>query len=190
MRAVPTTLWVMMWTPLIMAAKTTTRKSTTSVFQQPSPSIKTIGETSTTILDANNASISTDSRRSKLSPTSALSPIPIALPDPPPPPPPRTSQNTSSLPLPLPIAPTTSLRSPSLFPPNGLANRTSCQCAASAVRGIYCGSCSQIKPCAYGSNCWASMFSCGEGCVDYGWSAHCAQAARDAAGEVNCPIVW
>lgn len=93
--------------------------------------------------------------------------------------PPRKSASSS---------PSPSLRSPSLFPPNGLADTTMCQCAPGTPVGIYCGYCSQIRSCKKGSSCWASAYSCGDACMDFGFLAHCAKAARTSESKANCPF--
>ncbi|KAH9870050.1 hypothetical protein J1614_006972 [Plenodomus biglobosus] len=163
----------------------TTKTVTTTDFPDYSSSIETSRQTMTVTVDSNNVSASTDYM---LHATSTQSSIGTTLPEISPSN--WMRESTSSLSTSTVAPQTTSIRSPSLFPPNGLANHVSCQCSATAPRGIYCGYCSQIKTCTPGSNCWASMFSCGKQCKDYGWNAHCAQAARTTPNEVNCPIQW
>jgi hypothetical protein len=65
---------------------------------------------------------------------------------------------------------------------NGTTSTSSCQCARSAVAGIYCSYCSQIRSCERGEDCWANAYSCGETCAGYGALEHCAEAAVSGRG--------
>lgn len=163
----------------------TTKTATTTNFRDYSSSIEPSSQTMTATVDNNNVSACIDYMLHTAStPSSIGTTLPEMSPST------WIRESTSSLSTSTVAPQTTTMRSPSLFPPNGLANSISCQCSATAPRGIYCGYCSQIKTCTPGSNCWASMFSCGKQCKDYGWNAHCAQAARTTPKEMNCPIQW
>ncbi|KAF2849154.1 hypothetical protein T440DRAFT_508935 [Plenodomus tracheiphilus IPT5] len=165
---------------------TTTTTATTTILPNSPPSIKTSWRTITVTANSNNPSAPIDYvlyPPSTSLPTSFTTLPDVSTPT-------WVTKSASSLSTSRSVRPTTSVRSPSLFPPNGLANSTSCRCVATAPRGMYCGYCSQIKTCKRGSSCWAGMFSCGDGCKDYGWNSYCGQAARVTHTKANCPIQW
>lgn len=96
---------------------------------------------------------------------------------------------------------TTSVRSPSLLPPNGLANTTSCDGRPGLngpLPGLYCGCYYEISSCENGRSCETSAFALGMNnlrCEDYGFLRRCAQAKQrllefgDASlYKSNCPM--